>query len=158
MHTCSLFGTCIFFCVECVSLRLLLFKSREKRAKLEHLERMALLWVLNNYVWHKPLILWLLYFQAETTVADKNFWSFDWFIFIFLLHWRAAAWNVSYIMYTSNPTGEKHTISTFVDQTHSSAYSPMQKGQLISKLVFQWFIFRLQQLHVAEQSFVTFAN
>ena len=39
--------------------------------------------------------------------------------------------------YTANPTGEKHTISTFVGQTRIQLARPRRKKQLFSKLVFQ---------------------
>ena len=46
---------------------------------------------------------------------------------ICLLQQRANARNVSY---TPNPTGEKHTISTFVDQTRIQLTRQRRKKQL----------------------------
>ena len=61
------------------------------------------------------------------------------FKYISLLRRRGNARNVSYTPY---PTGEKHTISTFVDQNSNpySAYSPTQKKQFFSKLVFKYIL------------------
>ena len=54
--------------------------------------------------------------QTEKTLCNLVF-SHHFFcglLHLLLLQWRANTWDVSY---TSNPTGEKHTTSTFVNQT-----------------------------------------
>ena len=54
-------------------------------------------------------------------------------VFSRLLRRRARARNVSYTPYS---TGDRHTISTFVDKTHIQRTCPRRK-QFFSKLVFQ---------------------